>query len=122
MNRMTKLLSMIALIPMILTLTACGAYGSSPSPVQSPAAGSAKGQVTIAGFAFSPQNLDASVGDKVTWTNKDTTTHTVTSDDKVFDSGKLAPGKDFSFTFDKAGVYPYHCNIHSSMKGTITVK
>jgi len=46
---------------------------------------------------------------------------TVTADDGAFDSGSLAGGKSFSFTFDEAGTFAYHCNIHQSMTGRVVV-
>ena len=39
----------------------------------------------------------------------------------TFDSGNVAAGTTFSHTFAAAGTFAFHCNIHSSMKGTITV-
>ncbi len=71
---------------------------------------------------FTPSSLTVSVGDTVTWTNKHTMTHTATADNGTFDSGNLAPGETFSFTFDTAGTYTYKCNIHLSMTGTIIVE
>ena len=71
---------------------------------------------------FSPSTLNVSVGDTVTWTNKHTMTHSATADNGTFDSGNLAPGETYSFTFDTAGTYTYKCNIHSSMTGTIVVE
>jgi plastocyanin len=85
------------------------------------AAGGQQGAVKIAGFAFGPQTLGAKVGESVTWTNQDGATHTVTADDGAFDSGNLAGGKAFSFAFDTAGTFAYHCNIHRSMTGKVTV-
>jgi plastocyanin len=81
----------------------------------------AKGAVRIADFAFTPDSRSAKVGDSVKWTNEDGATHRVTADDGAFDSGNLAAGKAFSFTFDKAGTFAYHCNIHQRMTGTVTV-
>jgi plastocyanin len=78
--------------------------------------------VAIASFAFSPASLTVAVGTKVTWTNNDSVTHTVTADQgAAFNSGPLSPGQTFSFTFTKAGTYSYHCNIHPSMMATIVV-
>jgi plastocyanin len=79
------------------------------------------GAVEIADFAFAPDSSDVKVGDSVKWTNQDGATHTVTADDGAFDSGNLAGGKSFSFTFDEAGTFAYHCNIHQSMTGTVVV-
>ena len=90
------------------------------SPMASPAASSSA--VQIKNFAFAPASLTVSVGATVTWTNNDSVTHTVTANDKSFDSGNLDPGKTFSFTFKKAGTYAYHCAIHTNMTATIVVK
>jgi plastocyanin len=78
--------------------------------------------VTIQGSAFSPSNLTVKVGDTVKWTNNDKIDHTVTSDTGVFNSGNIANGATFSFTFSTAGTYSYHCSIHTFMKGTIVVQ
>ena len=81
----------------------------------------AKGAVRIADFAFAPDSRDVKVGDSVKWTNQGGATHTVTADDGAFDSGNLAGGKSFSFTFDQAGTFAYHCKIHQRMTGTVVV-
>ena len=88
----------------------------------SPAAGATGDAVTIQNFAFGPGTITVAAGSTVTWTNSDSTTHTVTADDGSFDSKQLAAGSTFSQTFTKAGTYAYHCAIHTSMTGTIVVK
>jgi plastocyanin len=71
---------------------------------------------------FSPANLTVKVGKTVTWVNKDTVTHTVTSDGSVlFDSGFMPTGSTFQFTFTMSGTFPYYCTVHPYMKGTIVV-
>lgn len=77
---------------------------------------------TIKSFKFSPTPLTVKVGTKVTWTNNDSSTHTVTADGGSFDLGKLGQGKTASFTFSKAGTFAYHCDIHPTMKATVTVQ
>lgn len=81
--------------------------------------------------AYSPLNIEVSVGTEVTWTNDDEIVHTVTSGksdgrvgtpDDLFDSGNLDAGDTFSYTFDKPGTYDYYCIPHPWMKGTVTVK
>src|SRR2546428_255460 len=75
-----------------------------------------------AGPFFSPANLTVKVGKTVTWVNKDTVTHTVTSDgSSLFDSGFMPTGATFQFTFTTTGTYPYYCTVHPFMKGTIVV-
>ncbi len=92
-----------------------------PTPAPTAAAGGGSGAVTLAGFAFSPSSLTVKAGTTVTWTNHDGVTHTVTADGGSFDSGHLASGATFSRTFATAGTFSYHCAIHPSMTGTITV-
>jgi predicted lipoprotein with Yx(FWY)xxD motif/plastocyanin len=78
--------------------------------------------VEIKGFAYNPATVEVAVGTTVTWTNNDSTAHTVTADDGSFQSGTLDPGKSFSFTFTKAGSVSYHCEFHPNMTATVTVK
>ena len=82
----------------------------------------AKNVVEIKNFAFTPATLTVKVGDKVTWTNQDSASHTATADDNSFNTGVLTTGQSGSVTFSKAGTYTYHCTIHPGMKGTIVVE
>jgi plastocyanin len=91
------------------------------------------GSSTIAD-AFAPNPINANVGDTVTWTNKDSTPHTVTSGtggssgtpDGKFDSSPgfnplMAPQQTFSHTFEEAGEFPYYCGLHPVMVGTVII-
>jgi plastocyanin len=79
--------------------------------------------VSIVEYAFSPTPLTVAVGDTVTWTNEDGFDHTSTADEgDLWDSGPIAPGSTHEFTFDEAGTYAYHCDIHNFMKGEIVVE
>ncbi len=49
-------------------------------------------------------------------------THTATASDGSFDTGHLATGKSAKVKISAAGAHPFHCAIHSSMKGTVTAK
>ncbi len=115
-----------------LTVAACGGSATpSPAPATasppsaapasvSPAGGDA---VTIAGFAFAPASLTVKVGATVTWTNKDTATHTVVWADGSPGSASLTNGgTPYSRTFDTAGTFAYACGIHAAMKGTVVVE
>jgi plastocyanin len=77
--------------------------------------------VEIKNVAYNPTAITVKVGTKVTWTNNDTFAHTVTLDDNSVDSGNVAAGATFDNTFAKAGTFAYHCKIHASMHGTVTV-
>ena len=64
-----------------------------------------------------------SVGDTVTWTNQDQVPHTATAEDRaVLQSGTISPGSSFSQVFETAGEFPYFCEFHSNMTGTIVVQ
>jgi len=92
-----------------------------PIAVSGTGGGPANHRVNIMNFAFTPQNLTIDVGDTVEWVNQDTAPHTTTSDTGVWDSGTLQTGKGFQRTFSVPGTFPYHCEIHPSMRATITV-
>jgi plastocyanin len=97
-----------------------------PTPVVTPTPAStpttAQASVNISGLAYIPQTLTVSIGTTVTWTNNDSVTHTVTSDDNLFDSGNLAKGATFSHTFEQKGTFNYHCTIHPFMTAKIIVE
>ena len=78
-------------------------------------------QVAIQDFAFAPQVLEVPVGTTVTWINNDPSQHTATASDGSFDSGVLAQGGTFSFTFETPGTYDYICSLHPNMTGQIVV-
>lgn len=77
---------------------------------------------TIEAFAFQPGRIEASVGQKVTWTNRDPAEHTVTHDGGGFDSETMAAGATFSRTFDSPGEFRYICSLHPGMKGVVVVR
>ncbi len=83
---------------------------------------------------YDPAQGRASLGidNKVIWENHDSTPHTVTTDNDYedplsgkFDSmdtiGLVPPGGTFEFVFTEEGEYPYHCEPHPWMTGTITI-
>ncbi|MCV0411246.1 MAG: multicopper oxidase domain-containing protein [Nitrosopumilus sp.] len=69
--------------------------------------------------SYYPKLTQIQVGDTVTWTNKDISVHTVTSNDELFDSGMMMPGDTFEQTFESVGLYEYYCMLHPWMTGTI---
>lgn len=79
-------------------------------------------KVTAEGTAFNPTTATATAGDvHFSITNNDGFNHTFTIDGTDVDI-ELAPGKTSTGEGElKAGSYDWHCSIHSSMKGTLTV-
>jgi plastocyanin len=77
--------------------------------------------VYLSDFKFEPADIEVSVGTRVVWVNNDPTTHTVNSDTKQFNMS-LPEGEVASYVFNKTGRYAYHCAIHTSMRGSVTVR
>ena len=78
-------------------------------------------QLQVVDFGFDPGNDLVPPGTTLTWTNTGQVTHTVTSDDQIFDSGDLAPGQTFSTTLQDPGTYWYFCAVHPFMRARIVV-
>jgi plastocyanin len=77
-------------------------------------------QVLISGYRFLPQDISIKVGTTVTWVNEDSVVHTV--EGSGMDSGDMGQGDEFTFTFDKVGVYDYICGPHPYMTGSVIVE
>jgi plastocyanin len=134
-----SLLRVVALSAVLMFASACGG-GSSPSPTTPspmpspepapapPPAGSssavaiAKGAETLGNRAYAPDDLTVDVGTTVTWTNTDSVSHTSTSNSAAWNSGIVPPSGQFSFTFQTAGTFPYHCAIHPGMVGRVVAR
>jgi plastocyanin len=79
-------------------------------------------KVEIVDFAYDPDPVTIQEGGKVTWINRDSAPHTATAEDEeTFDTGTLEEGKLKSETFKEPGTYPYYCEIHPDMHGTVEV-
>ena len=123
-----RLSRLVILLATVVVVSACGGSSNNdstpaaqkPSTTAAPSSGGSDA-VTIQNFKFGPASLTVKAGAKVTVTNSDRTTHTATADGGAFDTGDLDPGASKTITLSKAGTYPYHCQIHSFMKGTIVV-
>lgn len=107
-----------------LFLAACSSGGSA-----SPAAGSACTEATGTGavavsikdFEFAPAAITAKVGDLVLFTNAGAVAHNATLDSGGCKTSDVQPGSSDGLRFTVAGTYPFHCTIHTQMKGTITI-
>ncbi|HEU6453305.1 MAG TPA: plastocyanin/azurin family copper-binding protein [Gemmatimonadaceae bacterium] len=81
--------------------------------------------MTVKDFTFSPETVTVKVGSSIQWVNDGPSAHHVLSDDMVWDSGNLSgpsgsdpygyggtAGQTFTFKFDSAGTFTYHCKNH----------
>jgi plastocyanin len=108
-------LAMPVMIAMLL-------LAESPSVKANDQPSAASAEVKIDNFSFGPQTVTIAVGATVTWTNRDDIPHTVVSTDGVFKSKVRDTDEKFSYTFTKAGTYPYYCSVHPKMTGTVVVQ
>jgi len=79
-------------------------------------------EIKIDNFIFGPATLTVAAGTTVTWINRDDIPHKVASTDEVFKSKALDTDDKFSYTFSKAGTYPYFCSLHPKMTGKVVVQ
>src|SRR5437016_1763795 len=112
------IVSLLAIV-MVATLLLSAASPDSSLKVAQPASAA---EVRVDNFSFGPGTLAVAVGTTVTWTNRDDIPHTIVSTEKVFKSKVLDTDEKFSFTFSKAGTYPYFCSIHPKMTGSVVVQ
>jgi plastocyanin len=83
-------------------------------------------EVSMVDNAFEPQEITVAPGTTVIWTNNGSVAHTVVSGERdnstdMFDSGNIDPGGTFEYTFTEEGTFPYFCNLHPGMDGTVIV-
>ena len=83
-------------------------------------------QVGVRVFQFQPGQVEVRAGSRVTWTNQDDITHTVTSGtpeqrDGRFDQRLDGKGAAASVELTAPGIYRYFCSRHPSMRGEIRV-
>ena len=119
---MTKKIVWLASVamPVLIAMVLLFAASSSVKANEQPSA--AKAGVKIDNFVFGPQTITVPVGTTVTWTNSDDIPHTSVSTEGVFKSKVLDTDEKFSYTFTKAGTYPYYCTIHPKMTGKVVVQ
>jgi plastocyanin len=99
------------LVAVTVVLAALGADARAVSPAL----------VDIRDSKYLPPTVTVAVGTTVRWTNRDEETHTVTSGTGLFGSAGLELGEDYTYTFATRGEYPYTCDLHPFMRGTIVV-
>lgn len=101
--------------PVMAPFMVTGGLAEAPTPTTEFTSGEVT--IKIADSSFIPNKIRVKVGTKVTWVHEGRRYHTVTADDGSFNSGQLAGGEAFSFTFTQVGVYAYYCEIHGGSGG-----
>ncbi|MGH3829416.1 MAG: cupredoxin domain-containing protein [Pseudonocardiaceae bacterium] len=116
---------LMVLVAVLGLVMSCGgaAGGSATGGSATGGAPTAPNTVVIKNFTFMPASVTVAPGTKVTVINEDQATHTFTARDKSFDSGHISGGQRAEVTApSKPGTYPYICDIHQYMMGTLIVQ
>lgn len=91
-------------------------------------------KIDIDSTGYKVANIKIKLGSTVVWTNQDTVEHTImtgrmddtqshstSTDQNNLMSPILKNGESYSYTFNEARSYSYHCSKHSSDTGSIVV-
>lgn len=115
----------------LLMLSACGGGGPPAQPSSSVVLGpndtvfcgvfNEGTRIEIKNNTFTPPDLTIAAGAQVDWDNEDTVTHVIKFDTGTT-CGTVMGGTVKKVRFAAAGIFPYHCTIHTDMRGTITVQ
>lgn len=120
-------------LALTLSLAACGGGGdgggggtpTTPTTPTAPATGTVT--VRLGGASFTPGDVTIAPGATIRWVNDAAVSHTITPNNAGQagawpDQSVSAAGESYSHTFQATGDYPYHCNIHAGMTGTVRVR
>ncbi|MFZ2545156.1 MAG: plastocyanin/azurin family copper-binding protein [Candidatus Saccharimonadales bacterium] len=93
--------------------------------------------IDISKNSYAHKNIRIKKDTVVVWTNTDSTQHSVMQKDgdsaghkapepnevrsDKFTSALLKKGEKYNFTFNKGGIYNYHCTLHDEELGRISV-
>ncbi len=90
---------------------------STPAPPPVPSGAT---RITVVDDEFQPATITVTAGTTVTWASQGRAPHTITAKDGSFDA-TIARGSTFTHVFHRPGTYPYRCDFHPSMTGTVVV-
>ncbi len=125
-----RLLTLAAVATVAVACSSNSSPTAAPTPTPTPSGTtggtSADVVITIGGMlgnqSYNPSPAAVKVGQKVAWKNGDAIAHTATQDGGGFDTGPVAPGTTSApITMATAGTLTYHCSIHPSMTGSLSV-
>jgi plastocyanin len=113
-----KILLRALLVLIAFTSISCGAKTES---TQTPGANDVTIHILgMAGASSYTTGVQVTLGGRVFFV-ADIAGHSATSDTAVFDTGVLASGATYVWTPTGAGTFPFHCSVHGTMTGSVTV-
>jgi len=129
---MSRFTSILGLVVLAVALSACSGASAVPATGNPAPSGSPSGDVVAVSardIAFVQTAIQATAGSPFTvaFQNQDSAPHNVAivdaSGDTVF-KGDIVTGKtvDYAVPALAAGTYTFLCEVHPSMKGTLTVR
>ena len=77
-------------------------------------------EVKITANGFEPDSLTIKLNDQVDWVNETSEDYKVVGED--WGGVTIRAGRRFTQSFEKAGVYPYSCELHPEMRGEVRVE
>jgi len=99
-----------------------GAFAASAAPEGGASAAAGEHTVIIENMQFAPATLAVRRGERVVWVKRDLVAHTVTAQDKGFDSRAIPAGGRWSTVATRAGRFGYACAFHPTMTGVLAVQ
>lgn len=79
-------------------------------------------EIEMSAITYTRAHIVVPAGTTVRWVNRDPLAHTVTADDRRFDSDLIEPGVSWQRRFDEPGTFRYHCTPHPFMRGIVVVR
>lgn len=112
---MKKLLILIATLAAVLGLTACSSDGGD--------SGAPAVTVRVENMAYTPASVTIKKGETVEWVFDDNgLPHDVVESGSELFRSELVTEGTYSYTFEEAGTFDYHCTPHPMMLGTVVVE
>jgi plastocyanin len=122
-----RMLSIGMFLATFVAVSACGSNGANGLGATPTAPTVPPRQVTVdvaeinGPYSFYPSPVMVQADQTVVWRNDDTVTHHVVFDTGSIDTGTLAPGTLSQPMAIRAGTWSYHCSIHPTMVGSVTI-
>ena len=125
MKRKIAPIALVVLSGFVLICSCTKGYNTSSSSAAMPMSNGGNMtmmvNVTIQNSGFMPDTLRITTGTTVMWSNMDSMMHTITDAEGMLDSGNIAPGMSFQYTFASMGTYNYYTMPNTMMKGGVVI-